>query len=377
MSEKKFVGLDALSAFINNLNEKFATKSQLNNIEFPVTSVNGQTGNVIIDSATQVQGDWNENSEDSPAFIKNRTHYISKSAITALPTTSLLVHKGSVDLYEIPVEGLTDKAECVVTIDGVSYNAIASKGVFNAYEWFIIGNGELIGESGNGSDLPFGIFIDKYNENYMQLADSNKSGTVEVTIEVVSEVVHKIPDIYLPAKIGVEGTGTYAEVFNNLTQNNATGDYSHAENFKTNANGYSSHAEGLSTTASGYGSHAEGNGTQAKSSYSHAEGWSTIASGIASHSSGIGTEAKGEAQTVVGQYNIVNTSSLFIVGAGSTDSARKNAFTVNSSGTGEFFGDVIAYGNSSSTPSISLSALKAEIDNIEEISSADIQALFN
>lgn len=291
-------------------------------------------------SGVAIQSDWNQNDETALDYIKNRTHYISKTAITALPTTSVSVTKGSVDLYEVPVEGLTDKAECVVTIDGVSYDAIANKGVFNSYEWFVIGNGELIGEGDNGSDLPFGIFVDKYNENYMQLADSNKSGTIELTIEVVSEVVHKIPDIYLPTKIGVEGTGTYAEVFNNLTQNKATGDYSHAENFKTNATGYSSHAEGLSTIASGYGTHAEGASTIASGSYAHAEGYYTEAKAMRSHAEGEGTIAEGANQHVSGSYNIVDSGSLVIVGNGTSSGTRRNAYRLDSSGNGYYTGNL-------------------------------------
>ena len=287
-----------------------------------------------------IQSDWNQNDETALDYIKNRTHYISKSAITALPTTSLLVHRGSVDLYEVPVEGLTDKAECVVTIDGVSYEAIATKGVFNAYEWFIIGNGELIGEGDNGSDLPFGIFVDKYNENYMQLADSSKSGTVEVTIEVVSEVVHKIPDIYLPTKIGIEGAGTYSEIFNNLSDNKANGDYSHAENFKTNATGYSSHAEGMNTIASGYGAHAEGASTLASGAYAHAEGYYTEAKAMRSHTEGEGTIAEGANQHVSGSYNVVDSGSLVIVGNGTNSETRRNAYRLDSSGNGYYTGNL-------------------------------------
>ena len=293
-------------------------------------------------SGVAVQSDWEQNDETALDYIKNRTHYISKTAITALPTTSLLVSRGSVDLYEVPVEGLTDKAECVVTIDGVSYDAIANKGVFNAYEWFVIGNGDLIGEGDNGCDLPFGIFIDKYNENYMQLADSSKSGTVDVSIEVVSEVIQKIPDIYLPAKIGIEGTGTYAELFNNLSENKASGDYSHAENFKTTAGGYSSHAEGLSTIASGYGSHTEGASTEAKGAYAHAEGYYSQANAMQSHAEGEGTIANGKAQHVSGTYNVADTTSLVIIGNGSNDTQRNNAYKLTNTGDGYFAGDVYA-----------------------------------
>ena len=293
----------------------------------------------ITSGGVGMQANWQQNDETAPDYIKNRTHWIENSNVVALQQTELEVRNGSVDLYEVPVVGLTPNAQCVVTIDGVSYDAIATHGQFNAYEWYVIGNGKLIGEGDNGSNLPFGIFIDKYDENYMQLSE-NKTGTIQLTIEVVSEVVHKIPEIYLPVKIGIEGSGTYAEVFNNLNENKASGDYSHAENFKTTASGYSSHAEGLNTEASGYGTHAEGANTKAKGAYAHSEGYYTEANGSQSHTEGEGTIANGKNQHVSGIYNIADSSSLVIVGNGSTDAQRRNAYKLTSNGDGYFTGNV-------------------------------------
>ena len=287
-----------------------------------------------------VQSDLGQNDETAPDYVKNRTHYIDKSAVVALPQTTVEVRSGNVDLYEVPVVGLTDKAECVITIDGVSYEAVATKGTFNAYEWYVIGNGELIGEGDNGSDLPFGIFIDKYNENYMTL-EEKKTGTIQLTIEVVSEVVHKIPEIYLPAKIGIEGSGTYSEIFNDLSSNTASGDYSHAENFKTTARGYSSHAEGLSSIASGYGAHSEGANTIASGPYAHSEGYYTEANGNNSHAEGEATIANGKNQHVSGTYNIADTTSLVIVGNGS-GSSRSNAYKLDTYGNGYYTGNIYA-----------------------------------
>lgn len=290
---------------------------------------------------SSVQSDWNQNDENALDYIKNRTHWIENSYAIALPETELEVRNGSVDLYEVPVEGLTPNAYCVVTIDGVSYETTAIYGVFNSYEWYIIGNGELIGEGSNDSDLPFGIFVDKYNENYMSLAE-NKTGSITLKIEVVGEYVHKIPEIYLPEKIGVSGTGTYAEVFNNLNDNKASGDYSHAENFKTFATGYSSHAEGLNAVASGYGTHAEGANTLAKGAYAHSEGYYTEANGVQSHAEGEGTIASGRNQHVSGSYNVEDTASLVIVGNGSASNNRSNAYKLTKDGSGYYAGDVYA-----------------------------------
>ena len=122
----------------------------------------------------------------------------------------------------------------------------------------------------------------------------------------------------------------------------ASGSSSHAEGEDTVAAGTYSHAEGMGTsTASGMGAqcaHAEGRGTQAKGRYSHTEGYETLVKtgADAGHAGGIGTIVDGEAQTAIGKYNVSDTSSLFIVGNGTADSARSNAFKLSSGGAGYF-----------------------------------------
>ena len=122
----------------------------------------------------------------------------------------------------------------------------------------------------------------------------------------------------------------------------ATKQNTHAEGTSTKALGHSAHSEGHSTIAGpsdtapiplsensiGYFSHAEGNGTWASGNSSHAEGKGTTASGLASHAGGIGTKATGQGQTVVGKYNAINDNALFIIGNGTTDKNRSNAFEV-------------------------------------------------
>ena len=68
----------------------------------------------------------------------------------------------------------------------------------------------------------------------------------------------------------------------------ASGNYSHAEGYRTTAFGQSSHAEGSDTMASGDHSHAEGYRTTAFGQSSHAEGSDTMASGDHSHAEGYG-----------------------------------------------------------------------------------------
>lgn len=120
----------------------------------------------------------------------------------------------------------------------------------------------------------------------------------------------------------------------------ASGHFSHAEGTRTIASINNAHAEGDMTKASGRQSHAEGQKTVSSGFCSHAEGSGTVSSGFYSHSEGLGTIAKGKNQTAMGKYNIADTTNLLIVGRGSSDTARKNAHTVDSSGNGWFAGDV-------------------------------------
>ena len=116
-----------------------------------------------------------------------------------------------------------------------------------------------------------------------------------------------------------EGTRTLASI------NNA-----HAEGDLTQATGRQSHAEGVETIASGYCAHAEGSNTKATNYYSHAEG--------------LGTIAAGRNQTAMGKYNISDTSSLVIVGNGSKDVTRSNAYKLDAKGNGWFAGNVTSTG---------------------------------
>ena len=194
--------------------------------------------------------------------------------------------------------------------------------------------------------------------------------------------------------VTIDGTtytvGTDAEIFNNYTSNKATGDYSHAEGHDTkalamgahaegvgtkatamdahaegvsttasggnshaegamttasggnshaegsgsSATAMQSHAEGSGTTASGQSSHAEGSGTVASGNPSHAEGDGTIASGLCSHTEGGYTKASSDYQHVEGKYNVEDSNNKFahIIGNGTSDNARSNAYAVDWNG---------------------------------------------
>lgn len=143
-------------------------------------------------------------------------------------------------------------------------------------------------------------------------------------------------------------TGNYTgEIFNRYSLNVASGNYSHAEGSGTTASGFSSHTEGASTIASGARSHAEGSATTASGDYSHAEGLGTIASGNNQHTQGA--------------YNIEDSNSkyAFIIGNGTSDSARSNAFAVDWNG--------LIYVNNAST-GVNVSQLQPIIGSSNKLS---------
>ena len=126
---------------------------------------------------------------------------------------------------------------------------------------------------------------------------------------------------------GSIASGTYSHAEGNAT---ASGMFSHAEGAST-ASGSEAHAEG-GATASGLVSHAEGSST-ATGQWSHAEGDETLASASCSHAQNEGTVADQSNQTAIGVYNTKNnTNNLFVVGNGSSNSNRSDAFQVDTSG---------------------------------------------
>lgn len=133
-----------------------------------------------------------------------------------------------------------------------------------------------------------------------------------------------------------------AEAFNDYTQNNPTGQYSHAEGSYTDATGSYSHAQGYDTTASGDYSHAGGYGSTASGDYaSFAHGCNATANGYTAIAFGENVTADIH-QFVVGYCNKSlegpgagsqsESFTLFTVGNGTSSSAGSNAFRISASG---------------------------------------------
>ena len=130
-------------------------------------------------------------------------------------------------------------------------------------------------------------------------------------------------------------TANGGEIFNDYENNKATGIYSHAEGKQNTVKGNHAHGEGSMNTVNGADAHGEGWGNTADAPASHVEGGlcQTYPNATYGHAGGKGCIANAMAQRVVGTYNKLNDKALFIVGNGTSDTNRSNAFEVYRDGS--------------------------------------------
>lgn len=190
----------------------------------------------------------------------------------------------------------------------------------------------VVGANAKGSELTFA----EMDNNFLYLEGMSLSSSYFATTGSNNFNGNQV--ISGSVILGYPGNVAFPYSFVHGINNTSTHAYSHAEGLGTLANNFEAHSEGQYTIASGISSHAEGNQTIADGEASHAEGVGTLALGDYSHAEGIYTVAAAEGQTVVGQYNILNnTSSLFVIGNGSTasrqDLARFDPISIAFSGS--------------------------------------------
>ena len=108
-------------------------------------------------------------------------------------------------------------------------------------------------------------------------------------------------------------------------------DFSHVEGSNNVNIGYGAHVEGWNNTNYGYGSHVEGRENLCTVNYGHVEGAYNTVNGYGSHAEGYRTIASGQYQHVSGKWNIEDAENkyAFIIGNGTTNERRSNAFTVD------------------------------------------------
>jgi hypothetical protein len=114
--------------------------------------------------------------------------------------------------------------------------------------------------------------------------------------------------------------------------------------------GIYSHAQGQNTIAYGDYSHSEGYGTKSTAAYSFAHGYDSETLGNYSFTSGVGTITSAQGQAVFGKYNTTgNTSSIFVIGNGTSVFTRRDLALFNSTGL-TINGDLIVTGSTNIKP---------------------------
>ena len=141
-------------------------------------------------------------------------------------------------------------------------------------------------------------------------------------------------------------TTSYAEIFNDYTNNVATGNFSHAEGKLTKVNGEASHGEGLSNTINALHAHAEGHRNTISGDDSHAEGRENIVSGEYAHAEGYKNEVQSNAGHAEG--NATTVSGVNAHAEGNSTYIHSNADNSHAEGTGSYTKGVNAHAENSS-----------------------------
>lgn len=168
------------------------------------------------------------------------------------------------------------------------------------------------------------------------------------------------------------GQGAYSLIANNLSENQAVGDYAYAEGTATLASGRASHSEGDSTVASADASHSEGFYTNASGYYSHVEGEYTIASQRNQHV--FGKYNKSELGNGPSDAAALGTY-VEIVGNGTGINNRSNARTLDWDGNEKLSGNLTLYSGKNNEidvgqtltdlSSIDVSGLQTTVSNVQ------------
>jgi hypothetical protein len=145
---------------------------------------------------------------------------------------------------------------------------------------------------------------------------------------------------------GRKNIGSFASLVGGY-KNTALGPSSFAAGRNNMVSGMNGAATGEFNTVSGWCAKANGYNNQAIGGESEAGGRDTIARGDFSKTIGQGTIAEDPHQFARGRYNIIDTKKKYldIVGNGTADNKRSNAYTLDKDGNAWFKGDVYVGGS--------------------------------
>ena len=221
------------------------------------------------------------------------------------------------------VEGTT------LNINGTAYNSYTKEKLYDINETVTIPEGTLIGAIAYS-------FENGYNFKVTTLEHLENTISVD-TIPTYRDTewdtqVSEKSKLWIPTKPTVGtidiGIGSHAEGGSNIVSQL----YGHTEGYKNITSGKYGHTEGRSNKA-GYAAHSEGQYTIASGLWSHSQNFRTQALGDHSSAGGEGTIAREKNQNVIGSFNKDNPDAIHIIGNGSSNIARSNAFEVLKDGS--------------------------------------------
>ena len=183
--------------------------------------------------------------------------------------------------------------------------------------------------------------------NYADIADASII-KINYDISTLTQTVQSVSN----SNVGRAGTGDHAEIFNDYTNNIASGIYAHSEGSRTKAQGNYSFAGGYNSTAAGDYSFAFGNESKAEADNGIAMGYKSKAN--ARNAVAIGTQNtataeksvalgyylttynEGEVALGVNNYSEIDTV-IFSVGNGDPVGAKKNIITATTNNNYNLF----------------------------------------
>lgn len=341
-------------------------------IEYIKTIINGMkmfVGTAISKAIKSSTADWNQNDQNTPDYVKNRTHYtfVDKCFVDMLSGSFDFTYAGLYYCATIPCgQPLLEESEYKMVWNGEEY-VFPCKNYKNSLYFGNItyGYSTEIRPPAESDDAPFLVVmtpgdgkIDVYKEG---------GGTADITLSVRRKKTIKLDEKYIPDSIardakvlhpgdpleveklsvGPDGTDTLSPYSVAVGRPLETGRKSLAVGDRVKSRGEGSFAQGQTTSAFGTYSHAQGHSTLARGTGAHAEGDSTSAWGDYSHAEGHATYAGSSYQHAFGRYNVVDSTSKYIQIAGNGKaSSLSNAYTLDWDGNGWFAGDVFVGGAS-------------------------------
>lgn len=263
---------------------------------------------------------------------------ISKSAIAFYDglgnTAANIVARFGADGAQI---GATDESHMeldyhslrMYDLEGSSYLHVSDlrerNGTTEIVEWF----------RGDGTTTQFGLLYEATSTDYVIEVPAGRYGTItKTTTSFTTEIA---PPAAVHFRVVYQTSSEYVKAFTfgNRSSAYSVGGMSFTAGHYASAGNFGSAAIGSNVAASGRYAFAQGAYTHSDGTASVAMGYATQASADYSFAQNYRTIAASKHQTVIGRRNVEDSSDTyaFIIGNGTSDTARSNAFAMRWDGT--------------------------------------------